>query len=320
MNGTSETIDVFADAAIDPETRAFNDKLECMMAAAGPRYTQPIEVSRAERRDGTGIFPPLTYSERAEDWHIPGPAGQIRLRIFKPAGPVTGIYLHFHGGGWAIGGADGQDGRLETIADNCGLAVVSVEYRLAPEDPHPAAPDDCEAAALWLVAEGAGRLASERLLIGGESAGGHLAAVTLLRLRDRHGLSPFCGANLVYGVFDLNLSPSCRNWGERPLLLTSRTMQWFTDMFVPAGISRFDPDVSPLYGDLAGLPPALFTVGTLDPLLDDSRFMQARWQAAGNRSDLALYPGGIHGFNLMPIALAERSNKRIESFLRNTAA
>ena len=134
---------------------------------------------------------------------------EIPLRIIAPANP-RGVYLHIHGGGWVLGGADLQDPMLERIADNAGLAVVSVEYRLAPEHPYPAGPDDCEAAAVWLTRHAKAEFGTDALTIGGESAGGHLAAVTLLRMRDRHGYTGFRGANLVYGAYDMTMTPSQR--------------------------------------------------------------------------------------------------------------
>ena len=148
--------------------------------------------------------------------------------------------------------------------------AVSVGYRLARH--YPAGPDDCEAAAVWLVENARREFASDRLAIGGESAGAHLCAVTLVRLRDRHGATPFCGANLVYGIYDLTFTPTVRNWGERILVLSTPVIEWFSNHFVPDVSKRGAPDVSPLYADLRRLPPALFTIGTLDPLLDDSLF------------------------------------------------
>jgi acetyl esterase/lipase len=194
--------------------------------------------------------------------------------------------------------------------------VVSVDYRLAPEHPYPAGPDDCEAAALWLVQNALADFGTTRLWIGGESAGAHLAMVTLLRLRDRHGLKPFTGANLVYGCYDLSMTPSQRRWGDRNLVLSTPIIEWFAGFFVPDRARRRDPDVSPLYADLADLPPALVTVGTLDPLLDDSLFLHARWIAAGGQSELAVWPGGIHGFDTFPTALSRAARARMDAFLR----
>ncbi|MEW6273076.1 MAG: alpha/beta hydrolase fold domain-containing protein [Thermodesulfobacteriota bacterium] len=167
----------------------------------------------------------------------------------------------------------------------------------------------CEAAALWLLDNARAELGSERLLIGGESAGAHLSAVTLLRLRDRHGATGFAGANLVYGAYDLTFTPSVRRWGERNLILSTPIIEWFADHYVPRA-RRGEPDVSPLHADLRGLPPALFSIATLDPLLDDNLFMHARWLAAGNRADIALFPGGIHAFNAFPSKLAQAAHER----------
>jgi acetyl esterase/lipase len=152
-------------------------------------------------------------------------------------------------------------------------------------------------------------------VIGGESAGAHLSAVTILRMRDRHGATPFCGANLVYGIYDLTFTPTVRNWGERILVLSTPIIEWFSNHFIPDKTKRGTPDASPLYADLRRLPAALFSVGTLDPLLDDSLFMASRWSAAGNRAELAVYPGGVHGFNLFPMPLAESANRRCQAFV-----
>jgi acetyl esterase/lipase len=208
-----------------------------------------------------------------------------------------------------------QDRELESIALGAHLAVVSLEYRLAPEHPYPAAPDDCEAAALWLAQHAQSEFGSTRLSIGGPSAGAHLAVVTLLRLRDKHQLRRFSRANLVFGAYDLAMTPSAQQATDT-LILSRRVLKWHITQFGVAGKER-DPDVSPLQAKLHGLPPALFTIGTLDPLLDDTLFMYARWTAAGNHAELAVYPGGVHGFTIFPIALAHRANQRIIEFLRS---
>jgi acetyl esterase/lipase len=165
-----------------------------------------------------------------------------------------------------------------------------------------------------LVENALDEFGTERLLIGGESAGAHLSVVTLLRLRDQQALTPFAGANLVYGAYDLRLSQSCRAWGDRLLVLNTPITEYFVRSFVPADRLE-DPDVSPILADLTGLPPALFTVGTEDPLLDDTKLMYERWKAAGNVAELAVYPGGAHGFDAFPIALAEEALTRMYDFL-----
>lgn len=305
---------LFDPAAIDAETAALNATIIAASEAAPDQWSLPPAVIREMRAKGLGTFPLAPKSPRAETLEIPGPGGTIVLRIIAPAAP-RGVYLHIHGGGWTFGGADLQDGRLERWVDTAGLATVSVEYRLAPEHPYPAAPDDCEAAALWLVREVADRFGTDRLFIGGESAGAHLAVVTLLRLRDRHGLTPFRAANLTAGAFDLAMTPSARRFGEEKLILRTLDIHLFVQNFLRQGGDLSHPDISPLNGDLRGLPPALFTIGTRDALLDDSLFMSGRWAAAGNRADLAVYPGGCHVFIGFPGRLSEQALRRSEAFL-----
>jgi acetyl esterase/lipase len=134
-------------------------------------------------------------------------------------------------------------------------------------------------------------------------------------MRDRHDYTSFAAANLLYGLYDLTLTPSVRNWGERNLILNTPMIDWFISNIVRPE-QRLDPDISPLRADLSRLPPALLSVGTLDPLLDDTLYMHARWIAAGNSAELAVWPGGIHGFNAFPTPLTPRANERIETFLR----
>jgi len=307
--------DVFEAEAISAETRAINAGIiEKLSAGPDPWSFSPAEV-RAARAAGQGVFPAQPKSDRAREMTIDGPHGKIGLRIIAPEAP-SGVYLHFHGGGWTIGSHDEQDPRHERLVDNCNLAVVTVDYRLAPEHPYPQGPDDCEAAALWLVRETSRLFGTDRLAVGGESAGAQLALVTMIRLRDRHGLTPFSAANLIAGCYDLRLTPSAANWGSEKLILTTRDMRNFIGNFLCHGGDPADPDVSPLFADLAGLPPALLSVGTLDPLLDDSLFLAPRYAAAGNDVELAVYPGGAHVFMGFAGALAEESLDRIDSFLK----
>ncbi len=295
------------------ETRAFNLQLEQVLATMPKVHELPPAVTRRARRAGGGALPAPVFLEQARTITIPGPGGELPLRVLE-APEARGAYLHFHGGGWTIGAADMQDVHLWELAQQTGLTAISVDYRLAPEHPYPAGPDDCEAAALWLLERQQGRLT-----IGGDSAGAQLAVVTLLRLRDRHGISPrlFSAANLVFGPYDLTGTPSRRLWGNRELILSSAMMDWFADCFLP-GMSdgeRRDPDVSPLYADLSDLPPALFSCGTMDPLLDDSLFMESRWRAAGNEARLSLWPDGVHAYTAFPIEIGKRSRAEQNEFL-----
>ncbi|MBL0405711.1 alpha/beta hydrolase [Microvirga aerilata] len=305
---------LFDPSAISDEIRAQNAEIVAKLSNLGALWTMPPEVVRENRRKGLGPFPLMPKSPRATTIAIDGPGGPIPLRIIAPENP-RGVYFHIHGGGWTWGTADEQDPWLDRLAERCGLAVVSVEYRLAPEHPFPAGPDDCEAAALWLLREAESRFGTSRLFIGGESAGAHLSALTLLRLRDKHGLKPFRGANLFAGCYDVSMTPSVANWGDEPLILNTPGVKVFADNFCEPDLDRRDPAVSPLYADLKGLPPALFSVGTRDLLLDDTLFMASRWVAAGNKADLAVWPGGCHVFIRFDSALTEQALSRIDGFI-----
>ena len=309
--------------ALLAETRSFNAELERLIATLPAVHTLPPQESRRIRREGLGIFPAPTFLPEARTIEIDGPGGRIPLRVIAGAGGRAGVFVHVHGGGWTLGAADMQDPRLARLARDTGLTVVSVDYRLAPEHPYPAGPDDCEAAALWVLGE-EGRAALDSdgpFAIGGDSAGAHLAVTTLLRLRDRHGVSgAFAAAVLQYGAFDLSMTPSQRLWGERNLVLSTPIIRWFGDNFLPAHDleQRRDPNISPLYADLAGMPPAIFTVGTQDPLLDDTLFMADRWSAAGASSELRIWPEAPHGFISLPMTVADAALAIEHGFLRNT--
>ena len=307
---------LFDPAAIPAETQRFNEEIVRRLNAEPEGLT--IQEVRARRLQGLGAFPLPPASPRAETITIEGPAGPISLRIVAPQSP-RGIFFHIHGGGWCIGAPELNDPLLESIAEGANVACVSVKYRLAPEHPYPEGPDDCEAAALWVAREGVKRFGTSKLSIGGESAGGHLSAVTLLRMRDRHNTMPFSAAILNYGCYDLGMTPSVRQWGDEKLVLNTAGVTAFCNFFVPKDVSRQNPDVSPLYADLRGMPPALFSVGTRDLLVDDSLFMAPRWLAAGNVAELALYPGACHGFVSIPFKQRNDAVARICAFIRQYA-
>ena len=293
---------------ISDETRAINAELVARLAAK-PLPTD-LSAARASFSSGGSAIPVSPRSPRAELRTVSAPTGDVTLRVIAPD-KARGAYLHIHGGGWMFGTADMMDDKLEMLAA-AGLVCVSVDYRLAPEHPYPAAVDDCVAAARWLIEEGRTEFGTSNLTIGGESAGAHLAGLTLLRLREE-GQSVLRAANLMYGYFDLAMTPSARRAEAAPVV-NRDALAMMSACFL-AGADPHDPSVSPLYADLTGLPPTLFTVGTLDPLLDDSLFMHARWQAAGNAAELALYPGGLHGFTAFEGALSADANARAREFL-----
>jgi acetyl esterase/lipase len=305
------------------QTRAFNVELERLLATMPPVNTLPPEETRRARREGRGIFPAPVYVPEARVVEIDGPDGPLQLRIIPPEGEPRGTFLHYHGGGWTLGESDAQDLRLQRLARETGLTAVSVNYRLAPEHPYPAGPDDCEAAALWLLGDEAESElgAPGPRAIGGDSAGGQLAAVTLLRLRDRHGITgAFDAAVFQYGCFDLSMTPSQRLWGDRNLVLSGPIMVWFADQFLPQldRERRRDPDISPLFAELSDMPPAIFTIGTEDPLLDDSLFMEARWRMAGHATELRIWPEAPHGFLSLPMTIADPALAAEHEFLCRT--
>jgi acetyl esterase/lipase len=304
---------MFHEVEPDAEMEAFNADIENTLSKLPPLHTLPPQVIRDAREQGDSIWGMYKMLDEVEERTLKGSTTDVVVRIFVPE-VVKGVYLHIHGGGFMLGRAYHYDETMVAVAAACQVATVSVDYRLAPENPYPAGPDDCETAAIWLAQNALSEFGTDRLVIGGESAGANLSAVTLLRMRDRHDFSGFCGAVLTYGGFDLSMTPSARNWGDRPLILTTPLIEWFHESYVSRD-KLTDPDVSPLYAELADMPAALFTIGTLDPLLDDSLFMYARWLAAGNQAELAVYPGGIHAFNAFPLKAADRANQKIAEFI-----
>lgn len=222
----------------------------------------------------------------------------VNLRILHPAGAPRAVILDIHGGGWVVGSASLND-RLNGYLAHNGYCVVSVDYRLLSERRHiyiDAAIADCLAAAYWTVTN-VDRLGASSLFILGESAGGHLAALTAVALRDQGLIDLVQGCVFAYGAFDLSGTESVRSAGPETLLFNGPTMQADLARLAPdrdeAGLCQ--PDVSPLYADLTGLPPALFLAGELDPLFEDSLLMATRWGEASD-ADLIRVPETPHGF------------------------
>jgi acetyl esterase/lipase len=230
---------------------------------------------------------------------------------------VDGVMLDVHGGGFIYGSAAMADGINSHYARALNIAIVGVNYRLAPANPHPAAFDDCVRAALWLIDKSQQEFGTTRLLISGESAGATLAALTLLALRDQHDrASRFCGAQLLVGNFDLSMTPSQRSTTDRIFLNAERLEQSRARAFPGRSLEELrNPSISPLYAGLHDLVPAIFTSGTGDALLDDSLFMAARWEMAGNVTELQVYPEAPHLFMDLPTAMAAEGRRRAVKFL-----
>jgi acetyl esterase/lipase len=313
------TIDpkLFNEDTIAPQTARRNDELRAWHAERPEPWDFPVEVLREARKAGASIFPTEAPDENARTESISHNGRNVEVRIIKHRdGKARGTYLHIHGGGWTWGAADEMDVRLREMSDECGLDCVSVEYRLAPENPYPAAPGDCETAALWLL-EGEHDLGRERFFIGGESAGAHLSAVTLLRLRDRFGDMPFHGANLIAGCYDLGPGPGVLHWDRQRLILTRDDVQHFCSFYLPGDEDRRAPDISPLFGDLEGMPPALFCIGTQDILLDDNLQMAARWERQARNATFDIVPGGCHVFQAFrDLDITRKSDTKAFAFLK----
>ncbi len=287
------------------ESRAFNAAKQAAGGQRGPASYEELRRARAR-------LPAAPAGGRAIELVARAGARQVPVRVTGPSsGGSRAAYLDIHGGGFYMDSAARSDARNARLADALGATVVSVDYRLAPEHPWPAAPDDCETAALWLAGEGRAVHGAGPVLIGGASAGATLATTTLLRLRDRPGEVPVAGAVLQFGAYDLSgRSPGGRRYAD----------EWFITAYAGHVPDRTDPDVSPLYGDLRGLPPTLLVVGALDVLLEDNLAMAARLSAAGNEVDLRVFPESLHGFTSHPTAMAAAALDRIEAWLASRLA
>jgi acetyl esterase/lipase len=287
------------------ESRSFNATMNASASVSSPPDPSTPEGLR-QARNGLPARPAPLGPPAIE--RVAEAAGRrVPVRIIAPAsGPPRGVYLDIHGGGFYLGRAARGDLRNRRLADTLGVTVVSVDYRLAPEHPWPAAPDDCETAALWLLDQGAAMFETKRLAIGGVSSGATLAMTTLLRLRDR-GLADRCaGAVLQFGTYDLSgQSPAGRQLAD----------EFFIRAYAGHVADRTNPDISPLYGDLRGLPPALLVIGSLDIVLEDNLAMAARLSAAGGEVDVRVYPESPHGFTSFPIGMASAALRDIDSWL-----
>ena len=292
---------------IDPQAWFILKQLE---AAGAP----PMELLTPEQARMAADFRLLAgvpeEVERVENRMIPVPGGEIAVRIYTPAGdgPLPAL-VYYHGGGWVIGNLDTVDVPCRMLANRADCVVVSVDYRLAPEHKFPTAADDAYAAAKW-VAENAASIQvdPERIAVGGDSAGGNLAAVVALMARDQGDLS-LAYQMLLYPVTNHSYETDSYRDNADGYFLTKNTMVWFWNHYLRDEQDGQNPYASPLLADdLSGLPPAIVITAGFDPLRDEGEAYAARLREAGVPVEATRYDGMIHGFFWMPGALTEGVN------------
>jgi acetyl esterase len=283
-----------------PVTPQVQSILDFIAAAEGPPRE---EIDPAELRQSYAALSLVeSRPEMASvtDHLVPGPGGDIPVRVYVPTdepGPRP-VLVYFHGGGWVIGSVETHDGTVRAVAEGSGVTVVSVDYRLAPENPFPAAIEDCLAAVRWVV-QHAGELAidPDRLALGGDSAGGNLAAIAAQELKAA-GDASVRFQLLVYPVTDGTMAHPSIDENAEGYFLTKATMAWFWQQYVGDG-DRTGPRVSPLHARdeaLAAAPPTLVITAEYDPLRDEGEAYAARLAAAGIDTTATRYDGMIHGF------------------------
>lgn len=253
-----------------------------------------------------GANKPVKHGLQVQSTVVHSHAASVPVRIIRAQGKPKGVVLDYHGGGWVIGNAQMNDDLNIAMVKACNVAVVSVDYRLAVNTPVEALMADCLCAARWLLSDDCTEFVGLPVIIVGESAGAHLATATLLALKPAPGLlQRVCGALLYYGVYDLAGTPSVHAAPAETLVLDGPGMVEALRLLTP-GLSddeRRQAPLSPLYGDLSGLPPALMFTGELDPLRDDTLELAERWQQSAP-VEVHLLPSSAHGFIHFPTTMA----------------
>jgi len=279
----------------DPQVKAVLDQ----MAAAGlldPKTLDQARKSFLFYSKFAGSPEPIFH---VEDSKISGPAGDIPIRVYAPrAGGGLPILVFFHGGGFVEGSLDTHDAPLRAIANGCDCVVVSVAYRLAPENPYPAAPDDAYTATKW-VAEHAQEIGGDprRIAVGGDGAGGNLAAVVTMMARDR-GSPHLSYQVLIYPSLDPSMLTYSWIASRDPIKTNQAELaQW--SVYVPVNIDPANPYISPVNGNLRNLPPAFMIVGLNDPARDEDEQYASELKRAGVPVDVVPFDNMVHGFFLM---------------------
>lgn len=241
---------------------------------------------------------PLEPVHAVEDLSVPGPAGNIPVRVYRPsaAGDLP-VLVFFHGGGWVIGSIGQTDATCRTLANRAGCVVVSVDYRLAPEHRFPAAAEDSYAVTNWVARNAAEmKIDPARIAVGGFSAGGNLAAVVPLMAKDRGG-PPIAFQFLGYPITDYDFETPSYLANADGFGLSRADMIWFWNLYLTAEADGVHPYVSPMRAeDLSGLPPALVITAEFDPLRDEAEAYAVRMRGAGVDVTCTRYDGMVHGF------------------------
>ncbi|KAL8995312.1 MAG: hypothetical protein Q9169_004916 [Polycauliona sp. 2 TL-2023] len=286
---------------------------------------------REMQAKGGGVFPPPVVLDRGKALSIPSreKGRDIPCRVMTPetGSETKAVFMHLHGSGFVLATEKEFDTLLAQMADMANVVVVAIGYRKAPEDPFPAGPEDCFDAAEWLTDNSKERFGADLQFVGGESAGANLALSTYLQLTTSRPSFKFSGLVLNYGLFDLSFLPSVHNSNQHEsMILNKESLDHMIAAYCP-GMSLQElrhPSVSPFYHDLKGLdlPPAIFTVGTEDCLLDDTVMMSARWQMYGGQAVVRIFPGAPHGFTLLPQDKCPEAKEGVEvgcAFIREMA-
>jgi acetyl esterase len=289
---------------LDPQAQAVLAQIpvltdEVVLSLAPPLLRQAM----AAMPGSTG---PVEAVARVENRTLPGPSGEIPVRIYAPSERRDlPALVYFHGGGFVIGGLDTHDGTCRSLANAIGCAVVSVDYRLAPEHKFPAAPEDCYAAARWVAEKGGAELGIDpsRIAIGGDSAGGNLTAVVALMARDRGGPS-LRHQLLIYPVANHDFSTASYQENQQGYLLSREMMRWFWNHYLVKAEDGANPYASPLRAaSFKGLPPAHVITAEFDPLRDEGEALAARFARDGVPTTQTRYAGMFHGFFSMSAML-----------------
>ncbi|AZP81077.1 alpha/beta hydrolase [Mycobacterium avium] len=285
--------------SLEPQIAAIIEQLD-----SGFPPVQQMSGAEARALIRSRLVPPAQPEPVAEvaDRLVEGPGGPLRIRVYRPeaAAPLP-VLVYAHGGGFVFCDLDSHDGLCRNLANLVPAVVVSVDYRLAPENAWPAAAEDVYAVTCW-ARDHADALGADpaRLVVGGDSAGGNLAAVTTVMCRDRGGPAP-AAQLLIYPVIAADFDTESYRLFGQGYYNPAPALRWYWDCYVPSTRDRAHPYATPLNADLRGLPPAVVVVAGHDPLRDEGLAFGAALEAAGVPTVQLRYEGGIHGFMTMPM-------------------